>query len=81
MAKSTFQVLKCDRCDDVIEDRSGMEIYAWGRINVEQVNGPLRIGGGGQKPVFFDICPKCLREVCTWFDRALPAPPSDGGGK
>jgi hypothetical protein len=55
-----------------MEDRTGSGCYEWGRIHAEQCNGPLGIGRGGSKPVFKDICPACLKEVCGWFDAGRP---------
>jgi len=67
MAQHSIPVLICDRCGKLSEAREASDHFAWGRIHVEQVNGPLGIGRGGQKPLFKDICPACLKWAVEWF--------------
>lgn len=70
MAQHSISVLICDRCGERSEARNAYDHYEWGRIHAEQVNGPRKIGGGGHKPIFKDICPACLGGVVEWFNAA-----------
>lgn len=64
MAQSNIHVVVCDRCGS---NTQGDSTQGCGRIHTEQVNGPLGIGRGGNKPRFLDLCHLCLREVEDWF--------------
>ena len=69
MTTKTFDVLTCDRCGAVVEDRTGTAQYDWATLLAKEVNGPFRIGEtpghGPSKPV--DLCPTCKDSLKGWW--------------
>jgi hypothetical protein len=66
MAKTTFDVMTCDRCKNRQEIRNPENSYTWGRMTAAEVNGPQWIGSlDGKK--FCDICPNCVSALMKWW--------------
>lgn len=67
MARRSIEILQCDRCSVVDEDRTGTACYAWAQIMVRQINGPFRISQGSDGKIPKEICPACRRELEAWW--------------
>jgi hypothetical protein len=70
MSRNPRVIIKCDRCGAIadIPPMAPSYEYEWGRIRVEQCNGPKLIGGQKEPdPAFRDLCPACLNDVYGWF--------------
>ena len=72
MTATTITAYECDRCGnrlDVRDDGSAHQYYDWGRITVQQSNGPIKIGRGPVNSLSpMDICPSCIGKLARWWD-------------
>ena len=62
-------VVRCDRCKKVTLDvrEYPHDYHDWGRILMNQINGPFSISEGFNTPL--DVCEYCVASLKDWWDR------------